>query len=87
MIRTLKQAVEFFSNLQHDKLLHFFYGALISFPLIIFFNNVGFIISLVIFAAKEIVYDKIMIKGKPDMMDFLYSALPAVMFLILKNYI
>jgi hypothetical protein len=41
----------------------------------------------VIFAAKEIVYDKIMIKGKPDMMDFLYSALPAVMFLILKNYI
>jgi hypothetical protein len=87
MIRTLKQAVEFFSNLQQDKLLHFFYGALISFPLIVFFDNIGFLISLVIFAAKEVIYDKIVIKGKPDMMDFLYSALPAVMFLILKNYI
>ncbi len=83
----MKQAVEFFSNLQHDKLLHFFYGALISFPLIVFFDNIGFLISLVIFAAKEVIYDKIVIKGKPDMMDFLYSALPAVMFLILKNYI
>jgi hypothetical protein len=87
MIKGMKQAVEFFSNLQHDKLLHFFYGALISFPLIIFFDNIGFLISLVIFAAKEVIYDKIVIKGKPDMMDFLYSALPAVMFLILKNYI
>lgn len=87
MYKFMKQAVKFFSKLQHDKLLHFFYGALISFPLIIFFNNVGFIISLVIFAAKEIVYDKIMIKSKPDMMDFLYSALPAVMFLIIRNYI
>jgi hypothetical protein len=87
MIKGMKQAVEFFSNLQHDKLLHFFYGALISFPLIVFFDNIGFLISLVIFAAKEVIYDKIVIKGKPDMMDFLYSALPAVMFLILKNYI
>ena len=87
MIRTLKQIVVFFSNLQHDKLLHFFYGALISFPLIILFGNIGFLVSLVIFAAKEIVYDKIMIKGNADIMDFLYSALPAVMFLILKNYI
>ncbi len=83
----MKISVEFFSKIEHDKLLHFFYGTLISFPLILFFGNIGFLISLVIFAAKEIVYDKIMAKGNADIMDFLYSALPAIMFLILKNYI
>ena len=80
----MKQLLPFLSNIQHDKLLHFLYGTLISFPLIFFFNITGFIISSIIFAAKEIIYDKILKRGNPEIIDFLYSLAPAILFLIMK---
>jgi hypothetical protein len=80
----MKQLLTFLSNIQQDKLLHFLYGALISFPLIFFFNITGFIISAIIFAAKEIIHDKILKRGNPEVMDFLYSLAPAILFLIME---
>ena len=45
-------------NIQKDKLLHFFYGTILSFILIFYFEIVGMIIALIIPAIKELYYDK-----------------------------
>ena len=45
-------------NIQKDKLLHFFWGAVLSFILILFLGKIGIIISLIIPAVKELYYDK-----------------------------
>ena len=73
------------SKVPKDKLLHFVGGTFISFPFIAVFENVGFLISVVIFAAKEIIYDKIMKRGTPEISDFAYSVIPAILLLIMKN--
>ena len=73
------------SNIAHDKLLHFFWGSLIAFPLIYLFNIHGFILSLIIFLAKEIIYDKLMGKGNPEILDFIFSCIPSILFIIIKN--
>ena len=71
-------------DVAHDKLLHFFWGAIISFFLMNISIIIGFIASLIIFAAKEIVYDAYLKKGNPELLDFVFSAVPAFMFLICK---
>ena len=73
------------NNIPQDKLLHFFWGSLISFPLIYIFDIYGLLLSLIIFAAKEIIYDKCMSKGNPEVLDFVFSSIPAVLYIILKN--
>ena len=74
-----------FSETPRDKLLHFIYGTFISFFLIALFSEIGFLISIVIFLAKEIIYDKLMKKGTPEINDFVYSTIPAILFIIMKN--
>jgi len=68
-----------------DKLLHFIVGSFISFPLILLFNYYGLIISILIFAAKEIIYDYALGKGNMEVLDFVYSCVPAIKFIILYN--
>ena len=46
------------SNIQKDKLLHFFWGSILSFILILYCGIVGMIIALIIPAIKELYYDK-----------------------------
>jgi hypothetical protein len=70
-------------EIPNDKLKHFIWGAIGSFPMIIFLGPWGLGVSLLIFAAKEIVIDYLMKKGNPELMDFIYSAIPAIMFYIL----
>jgi hypothetical protein len=67
-----------------DKLNHFFWGAIFSFFPVLLLDMKGVVISLVLFGAKEIVYDYYMGKGNPSFMDFIYSALPVVMFWLMK---
>ena len=73
------------NNIPQDKLLHFFWGSLISFPLIYIFDIYGLLLSLIIFAAKEIIYDKYMSKGNPEILDFIFSSIPAVLYIIIKD--
>jgi hypothetical protein len=77
--------LKIFSKTPRDKMLHFMHGTIISFPLIALFSEIGFFVSIVIFLAKEFVYDKIMKKGTPEINDFVYSAIPAMLFLIMRN--
>jgi len=52
------------SNIQKDKLLHFFWGAILSFTLMLPFGIFGMFIALIIPAIKELYYIMISILGK-----------------------
>ncbi|QDP50541.1 MAG: hypothetical protein Unbinned92contig1002_38 [Prokaryotic dsDNA virus sp.] len=74
--------IEIINKIQKDKLLHYLAGSVISFPLIIFFGFIGFLVSALIFAAKEVVIDYVYKAGTMDYKDFLWSLAPALKFLI-----
>ena len=73
-------------NIQKDKLLHFFWGAILSFILILFFGKIGIIIALIIPAIKELYYDKYLGKGHCDWADYFYSIAPTIMLAIMRYY-
>jgi len=66
------------SNIQKDKLLHFFWGAILSFILIILFGIVGMIIALIIPAIKELYYDMYLGKGCCEWADYFYTIAPTI---------
>jgi hypothetical protein len=68
-----------------DKLKHFLYGTVISFVLININPYYGFGLAVLIFGAKEIIYDKLMKKGNCEFMDFVYGLIPAILLLITKT--
>ena len=74
------------ANIQKDKLLHFFWGAILSFILILFLGKVGIIIALIIPAIKELYYDKYLGKGHCDWADYFYSIAPTIMLAIMRYY-
>ena len=71
------------SNIQKDKLLHFFWGTILSFVLIIYFGIVGMIIALIIPAVKELYYDKYLGKGNCELADYFYTVAPTIMLAII----
>ena len=71
------------SNIPNDKLLHFFYGSIISFISILFIGIYGLWITVIIAALKEILYDGLMNKGTVDFYDFVFTCIPCLMYLIL----
>ena len=71
-------------NIQKDKLLLFFWGAILSFILILSFGIVGMFISLIIPAIKELYYDKYLGKGCCEWADYFYTIAPTVMLAIFK---
>ena len=71
-------------NIQKDKLLHFFWGAILSFILILFFEKIGIIIALIIPAIKELYYDKYLGKGNCEWADYFYSIAPTIMLAIMR---
>jgi len=79
-----KRMLNRLSNIDKDKLLHFFWGTIMSFCLIWMFNITGLIISLIIPAIKELYYDKYLGKGKCEFMDYIYSIAPTIMITIIK---
>ena len=71
------------SNIQKDKLLHFFWGAILSFILILFLGKIGVIIALIIPAIKELYYDKYLGKGNCEWADYVYTIAPTIMLVIM----
>lgn len=76
-------------KIAQDKKLHFVVSTFISIVIIGIADilNIsvwlGFSLVVLILALKEIVYDKLMGKGTPEWMDFVYGLIPAVLILIL----
>ena len=73
-------------NIQKDKLLHFFWGAILSFILILCLGKIGVIIALIIPAVKELYYDKYLGRGNCEWADYVYSIAPTIMLAIMKYY-
>ena len=74
------------ANIQKDKLLHFFWGAILSFILMLSFGIVGMFIALIIQAIKELYYDKYLGRGIWEWADYVYSIAPTIMLAIFKYY-
>jgi len=74
------------ANIQKDKLLHFFWGAILSFILMLSFGIVGMFIALIIPAIKELYYDKYLGRGNCEWADYVYSIAPTIMLAIFKYY-
>ena len=70
-------------NIQKDKLLHFFWGAVLSFILILFLGKIGIIISLIIPAVKELYYDKYLGRGCCEWADYFYTIAPTIMLVFM----
>ena len=77
----MEKLIEKLSEIKHDKLLHFFYGTILSFIGIGIFGLWGLLLTVIVGAWKELVYDKK--HGAPDIWDFIWTILPALMFVIL----
>ena len=73
-------------NIQKDKLLHFFWGAILSFILILLLGKIGIIVALIIPAVKELYYDKYLGRGNCEWADYFYSIAPTIMLAIFKYY-
>ena len=71
-------------NIQKDKLLHFFWGAILSFILILLFGKIGIIIAFIIPAVKELYYDNYLGKGCCEWADYFYTIAPTIMLVIMK---
>ena len=79
----MKKIMNKLGEIKHDKLLHFFYGTIISFIGVSIFGLPGLWLTVVIGAWKELVYDWWLGHGKPDIWDFVWTMLPVIMFVIL----
>lgn len=69
-----------------DKKDHVLLGLIIGFPLILLFGNLGGFIALILVAAKELIHDKLFKKGNPEWLDFIASAIPIIMLMIVDNF-
>ena len=79
----MKKIIDKLTKIKHDKLLHFFYGTVTSFIGVGIFGLWGLMLTVIIGAWKELIYDKQ--HGTPDIWDFVWTILPAIMFIILYN--
>ncbi len=82
-----EKILKIFGSIPKDKLLHFFYGAILSFIFLFLIGVNGLWLTVTIAAAKELVYDWYLDKGSPEIMDFVYTCIPAGMFLIMHYMI
>jgi hypothetical protein len=54
--------------------------------MVLLFGNIGGLIAIIIYALKELVYDKALGKGNMEFLDWLYSSIPVFFYLIIYNY-
>jgi len=81
----IKQLFSTLNKVPNDKLLHFFYGTILSFVGFLLLGDGALIVVSAIAAAKELVWDKALGKGNCEMADFIYTVAPTVMMLIVKQ--
>ena len=74
----------FIDNIAIDKKDHVLLGITIGFPLVLFFGFIGGLIGITLVGSKEVVNDWIFKKGNPEWLDFIASAVPIILFMILK---
>lgn len=74
----------FIDSLAIDKKDHILLGIIIGFPLVMLLGVYGGLIGIFLVGAKEVIHDWLFKKGNPEWWDFIASAIPIIMFIILK---
>lgn len=82
---TIKMIKKLIDSIAIDKKDHVLLGLIIGFPLILLFGNLGGYIAIILVAAKEVVNDLWLGKGNPEWLDFIASAIPIIMLMIVNN--
>jgi hypothetical protein len=75
---------KFIDSIADDKKDHVLLGIIIGFILVLLFGQIGGLISIALVGAKEVIHDWLFKKGKGEWWDFIASAIPILMFMILK---
>jgi hypothetical protein len=71
-------------NIAIDKKDHVLLGIFVGFPLVLLFGFFGGLFAIVLVGAKELIYDWSFKQGNPEWLDFVASAVPIILFMILK---
>jgi len=85
MKETLKKLLSFMALLPTDKLLHFFYGTIIATPLVILMSTYQVLIVMFFVSVLKEVGDSVFKYSKFNVMDAVFTFLPTVLLLIVKN--
>ena len=81
----MNRILKLLSNIPQDKLLHFFYGTLLSAPLVAFTTPlISSAIVIAIAFGKE-AYDKVSGNGKLEALDAIFTIVPVVIINIAKH--
>ena len=81
----MKRLADFIESIRGDHKAHLIVGVLSGFPMVLLFGNIGGLIAIIIYALKEVVYDKVLGKGNMEFLDWLYSSIPVFQLLIIYN--
>ena len=81
----MKELSDFINRMRADHKAHLIVGVVTGFPLVLLFGNIGGLVALATYALKELVHDKILLRGKMEFMDWLYSSIPTLQLLIIYN--
>ena len=81
----MKRLADFIESIRGDHKAHLIVGVLSGFPMVLLFGNIGGLIAVIIYALKEVVYDKLLDKGEMEFLDWLYSSIPVFQLLIIHN--
>jgi len=79
-------------EIQKDKLEHFFWGALLSFIFVSIWNYYGALIILIIAFLIEVIdfiesiVDNYKFNYKASVLDILFTIIPTILFLLVKNF-
>jgi hypothetical protein len=79
----LKELINIFTKIPKDKLAHFFGGSVLFTISMLFFTDLqSTVITVLIAAAKEVIWDGLMRKGTVDFKDFVFSVMPVIFYFI-----
>ena len=80
----MKKILNKLNKIPNDKLLHFFWGSVLSFIFILALGIKGTVLTFIVAIAKES-YDWYLKKGTPELADFIATIIPAIMFIIINQ--
>jgi TM2 domain-containing membrane protein YozV len=67
-----------------DKANHFVYGFLIFAFFSLFFTEITCLFIVIFVAGIKEIYDKASMKGTPELLDFVFTVIPALILTIIK---
>jgi ABC-type bacteriocin/lantibiotic exporter with double-glycine peptidase domain len=79
----MKDFINIFSKVPHDKLAHFFSGSVLFVLLNFFFIDLtSAVLVLIAAVSKELVWDGIMKQGTVDVVDALFTFMPVIFYFV-----